>query len=168
MKISCLLLVVAILVSSLPVVAQRTVDLAAYNEPPSRLRGVIEKYDEDYGSINRFYTAQMSAVRVARLRQLYSDYLALLDRLNFDTLNHDEQVDHVLFRNYLDHEQRELSRLEKQFAEMGSILPFAKTISDLEDQRRRLETIDPAKTALLLTDLSKAINDDAENARERG
>ena len=170
MKISCLLLVVAILVSSLPVAAQRTDDLAAYNEPPSRLRGVIEKYDEDYGSINRFYTAQMSAVRVARLRQLYSDYLALLDRLNFDTLNHDEQIDHVLFRNYLDHEQRELSRLEKQFAEMGSILPFAKTISDLEDQRRRLETIDPAKTALLLTDLSKAINDTQktlENAGEK-
>ena len=102
---------------------------------------------------------QMSPVRVARLRQLYTDYLSLLGRLNFEALNHDEQIDHVLFRNYLDHEQREITRLGNQFAEMSSILPFAKTIGDLEDQRRRLETIDPAKTALLLTDLSKAIND---------
>ena len=30
-------------------------ELAAYNEPPSRLRGLIEKYDEDYGSLNRLY-----------------------------------------------------------------------------------------------------------------
>src|SRR5687767_11431995 len=44
MKPSCLLLVVAILVSSLQIVGQRADDLAAYNEPPSRLRGVIEKY----------------------------------------------------------------------------------------------------------------------------
>lgn len=173
MKTSCLLLIVAILVSSLPIVAQRTVaqptdELTAYNEPPSRLRGVIEKYDQDYGSIDRFYTAQMSATRTARIRQLYSDYQALLDRMNFNSLNHDEQIDYVLFRNYLDHEQKELTRLEKQFAEMTSILPFAKTISDLEDQRRRLESIDPAKTAALLTELNKTINDTQKSLEGSG
>ena len=57
------------------VAAQRADELSSYNEPPSRLRGVIEKYDEDQGSINRFHTAQMSANRVARFRQLYGDYL---------------------------------------------------------------------------------------------
>ena len=138
---------------------QRVDDLAAYNEPPSRLRGVIEKYSEDYGSINRFYTAQMSAARSARIRLLYDDHLALLRRLNFDSLNPDEQIDYVLFRNYLDHERKELARLENQFAEMATILPFAKTISDLEDTRRRLESIDPSKTAALLTDLAKRISE---------
>ena len=42
---------------------------------------------------------------------------------------------------------------------MASLIPFAKTISDLEDQRRRLESIDPAKTAQLLADLNKQIAD---------
>src|SRR5829696_2670403 len=139
--------------------AQRTDELSAYNEPASRLRGVIEKYNEDYGSINRFYTAQTSANRAARIRQLYADHMALLGRLNFDSLNSDEQVDFVLFRNYLDHEQKELARFEKQFAEMSSILPFARTISDLEDTRRRLESVDPAKTASLLTSLAKQIGE---------
>jgi uncharacterized protein (DUF885 family) len=139
--------------------AQRTDELAAYNEPPSRLRGVIEKYGEDYGSINRFYTAFTSANRAARLRQLYSDYQALLGRLNYAALNSDEQIDYVLFRNYLDHEQKELKRYETQLGEMAPILPFAKTISDLEDTRRRLETIDPAKTAAALNELSKQIVD---------
>ena len=40
--------------------AQTTDDLNNYNEPPSRFRGVIEKFSEDYGSLNRFYTAQTS------------------------------------------------------------------------------------------------------------
>jgi uncharacterized protein (DUF885 family) len=133
-------------------------DLSRYNEPPSRLRGVIEKYNQDYGSINRFYTAETSANRTARLKQLYSDNLAVLAGLNFDSLNHDEQIDHILFRNYLQHELKELARFGRQLEEMAAIIPFAKTISDLEDTRRRLEPIDPAKIAALLTDLSKQID----------
>lgn len=139
--------------------AQRTDELSAYNEPPSRLRGMIEKFGEDYGSINRFYTAQTSKNRSARFRQLYTEYASALERLNFQTLNADEQVDYVLFRNYLDHEQKELTRFEKQIAEMSGILPFASTINDLEDTRRRLESIDPAKTAALLNTLAKQIGD---------
>ncbi|HVF30977.1 MAG TPA: DUF885 family protein, partial [Pyrinomonadaceae bacterium] len=141
------------------VLAQRTDELASYNEPPSRLRGVIEKYDEDFGSINRFYTAFTSTNRIGRLRQLYTDYATLLGRLNYASLNADEQIDYVLFRNYLDHEQKELMRGEKQLSEMAPILPFAKTISDLEDTRRRLESIDAAKSATTLTELAKQIND---------
>ena len=152
------LIIVVILSASTVITPQRIDDLAVYNEPPSRLRGVIEKYGQDYGSINRFHTAQTSASRSARFRQLYADYLALLARLNFDSLNADEQIDYVLFRNYLDHEQKELTRLEKQLGEMAPMLPFAKTISDLEDTRRHLESIDPAKTAAVLNDLAKQIN----------
>ena len=147
--------------------AQKTDELAEYNEPPSRLRGVIEKYGDDHGSIDRFYTAQTSASRIGRMRQLYDEYLAVLTQLNFESLNFEEQVDYILFRNYLDHERKELARSETQLAEMAPILPFAKIISDLEDQRRRLETIDPAKTAALLTDLSKQI-DAAQKTLDEG
>ena len=157
MKNFILLFVMAFM--SVVVCAQRTDELAAYNEPPSRLRGVIEKYGEDFGSINRFYTAYTSSNRATRLRQLYGDYQSLLDRLSFAALNTDEQIDYVLFRNYLDHERKELARLEKQLTEMAPIIPFAKTVSDLEDARRRLETIDPAKTAAILNELSRQIAD---------
>lgn len=137
--------------------AQTTGDLSNYNEPPSRLRGVIEKFSEDYGSLNRFYTAQTSPNRAARFRRLNADWLTLLSKQNFDALNADEQIDYLLFKNYLDHEQREIARYDKQLEEMSALIPFAKTISDLEDSRRRLETIDAAKTAALLNDLNKEI-----------
>lgn len=133
-------------------------EIASNDEPPSRMRGMIEKFDEDNGSLNRFYTAQTSANRSARLKQLYSDELTLLGRLNFDSLNHDEKVDYILFKNYLGHEISELNRFDLQLAEMSPIIPFAKTISDLEDTRRKLETIDPAESAALLNDLNKQIN----------
>lgn len=137
--------------------AQMPDDLTSYNEPVSRLRGVIEKYGEDYGILNRFYTAGTSPNRQARFKQLNADWLALLEKQNFDALNHDEQVDYLLFKNYLEHEQRELARYDRQLEEMSPVIPFMKTISDLEDARRKLETIDPARTAALLNDLNKTV-----------
>jgi hypothetical protein len=138
-------------------VAQGRDDLAGYNEPPSRLRGVIEKFSQDYGALNRFYSAQTSDTRAAKMRQLYADNLSLLGRLNFEGMNHDEQIDQILFANYLRHEIKELDRNKIQLAEMSAIIPFAKTIADLEDQRRRLETINSEKTAALLDDLARKI-----------
>ncbi|MEQ1646718.1 MAG: DUF885 family protein, partial [Pyrinomonadaceae bacterium] len=133
--------------------------LTAYNEPPSRLRGMIEKLDQDIGILNRFYSAQTSPNRFVRFRQLYQDQQEVLARLNFDALNHDEQVDYVLLRNHLEREIKELDRTEAQLAEMANLIPFARTISDLEDTRRKLEFADPAKSAALLNDLAKRITD---------
>lgn len=139
------------------VFAQSSNELVAFNDPPSQLRGLIEKYNQDYGSINRFYTAETSASRGTRLTRLYSDHLTLVKSLNFDGLNHDEQIDYVLFKNYLQHELKELARSKLQLEEVAAVIPFAKAISDLEDTRRLLESINPAKTAALLTDLNKQI-----------
>ena len=148
----------AIVINNLPTVkAQAADDLSFYNESPSRLRGVIEKFNEDYGSLNRFYTAPTSANRRERFKNLYEERLAFLNRQNFDALNHDEQIDFLLFQNFLRHETKELDRYARQFDEISALLPFAKTISDLEDARRRLETIDAAKTAALLNDLNRQI-----------
>ena len=132
-------------------------ELAAYNDPPSRLSGVIEKFDEDVGILNRYWSAQTSPNRSARFKELYGEKLGLLAGLNFDTLNHDEQIDYLLFKNYLDHEIKELARFDAQIAEMASLIPFARTISDLEDTRRKLESVDPAKAAATLNDLAKQI-----------
>jgi uncharacterized protein (DUF885 family) len=131
--------------------------LATYNDPPSRLRGVIEKYQEDFGILNRFYSAPTSPNRAARLKQLYDDQLALLAKLEFDRLDHDEQVDYILFRNYIDHEIKEQARYSVQLAEMSALIPFMRTISDLEDTRRTLKDLDQAKAAVTLNDLAKKI-----------
>ena len=160
-KIQLSNLVAAIVFVSLNSVSwgQGVSDLTSYNDPPSRLRGVIDRFEQDYGALNRWYSAPLSANRAERVSRLYADELALLAKTNFDTLNHDEQVDYILFRNFLDHEQRELARVQRQLAEIGPLVPFAKTISDLEDARRRTQLVDPAKTAATLNDLARQIAD---------
>ncbi len=138
--------------------AQATGDqLAAYNDPPSRMRGVIERFNADVGILDRFYSAGTSARRSERFRALYQERLTTLAGFDFDGLNHDEQIDYVLFKNYLEHEIKEQLRADAQFAEMRPLMPFALTINDLEDNRRRLEPIDPAASAATLNELVKQI-----------
>ncbi|MBP9663613.1 MAG: DUF885 family protein [Pyrinomonadaceae bacterium] len=150
--------------------AQPALDkLATLNDPPSKLRGVIERFDADHGILNRFYSAPTSSFRSERLRKLYGDNQLLLLSLDFDKLNHDEQIDYILFDNYLKHEIKDQLRIDAQGAEMAALIPFAKTISDLEDARRRLDLLDPATSAALLNGLAKAVADtqrsfDAGNA----
>jgi len=136
----------------------QTTDPSVYNDPPSRVRGMIERFDADYGILDRYYSAPMSANRSARLRAFYQERLAELNALDYEKLNHDEQIDVILFRNYLDHEVKEQLRLDAQVAEMATLVPFAKTISDLEDSRRKHEPVDPAKAAAMLNELAKSIN----------
>lgn len=132
--------------------------LNAYSEPPSRLQGVIEKFTEDVGILNRFYSAQTSSNRSTRFRALYNEELKLIDSFSFDRLNHDEQIDYVLFKNYLGHELKEQERIDAQFAEMASLLPFANTINDMEDTRRKLDFAEPSRSAALLNELTKQIS----------
>ena len=146
-----------LLLSAASLVFAQSDDLNNYNEPPSRLRGVIEKFAEDAGSLDRFYTARDSENRAKRFKAFYADWVNFLNRQNFDALNADEQIDYVLFKNYLAHEIKEADRRAWQLAEMSALLPFARTISDLEDARRRLDGVDPAKTAAALNELSKTI-----------
>jgi uncharacterized protein (DUF885 family) len=151
-----LILIALVALTAISVSAQQTDDLSAYNEP-SRMRGMIEKFRSDVGILNRFYSAQTSPNRAARFRQLYSDWLASLEKQDFAKLSHDEQIDYILFANYLKHERNELDRGQLQLEEMASLIPFARTISDLEDSRRKLETIDPAKIAATFNALTRTI-----------
>lgn len=146
-----------VLLFSILISAAAAQGLEISSESQSRLRPIIERFSEDYGSLNRFYTAYTSPARAAKLRELYNSYLSDLNGQNFDSLGHDEQVDYLLFKNYLEHELKEQARGNAQLAEMAPLIPFAKTISDLEDTRRRLEEVDPAKMAVVLDDLSKTI-----------
>jgi uncharacterized protein (DUF885 family) len=69
------------------------------------------------------------------------------------------KVDYVLFRNQLNYDLRHLEVQGKQIEEMQPLLPFAKTIFDLEEARQRLEPVDSRKAAELLAQIKKQIDD---------
>ncbi|HEY3139190.1 MAG TPA: DUF885 family protein [Blastocatellia bacterium] len=126
--------------------------------PASEMRGEIERYIVDRGSLFRFFSVEASPTRRARMKQFYNDWLATISKLNFDSMSQDGRIDYILFKNHLDHELRQLDIQEKAFAEVAPLVPFAHTITDFEDSRRRMESIDPPKTAALLTKMSKQID----------
>jgi len=137
--------------------ASDTPDLKDLDISQSELRSLIERYGADRGSLSRSYPVEISPGRQARFKQFYSDWLAALAKFNFDTLSQDGKVDYLLLKTHFDHELQQLEIQNKSLAEVAPLVPFAQTIIDLAEARRRMETIDPAKIAATLNALNKQI-----------
>src|SRR5712692_4049511 len=139
--------------------AAETPDASEAKAPESEMRPIIEYYVVDRGSLQRSYSVASSPARRERFRKFYSDALERIQKLDFDSMSQEGKVDYVLFKNHLEHELRQLDIEEKQLAEIQPLIPLAKTIVDLEEARRRMESIDSAKAAATLTNLKKQIDD---------
>jgi uncharacterized protein (DUF885 family) len=133
----------------------------------SEMRAILEYYVVDRGSLFRSYPVTGSPARREQLRKFYADAQERLQKLDFDGMSQEGKVDYILFRNHLEHELRQLDIEAKQLAEIEPLVPFAKTIVDIEEARRRMEPIDAAKAATTLTALRKQI-DDTRAAVEAG
>jgi hypothetical protein len=106
------------------------------------MRSLIERYTVDRGSLARSYPVFLSPARVARFRQFYSEWLAQLQKLNFDSMSQEGKVDYLLLRNHLEYEMRQLDIQGKQLTEIQPLVPFLKTIVDLEEVRRATEFLE--------------------------
>src|SRR5436190_1020151 len=133
----------------------------------SEMRPVIERYSVDRGTLARSWPVAASPTRRDRFKKFYADTLAGLQKLNFDAMSQDGKIDCILFKNNLEYEIRQLDIREKQLAEIQPLMPFAKTIIDMEEARRRMEPIDSAKVAAALTSLRKQV-DETRRAVELG
>src|SRR5678809_1557459 len=123
-------------------------------ERVSEMRGAIERYTVDRGSLTRSYPVGVSRARRERFKKFYSEWLASLQSLNFDAMSQDGKIDYLLFKNHLEYELRQLDIQSRQLSEIEPLVPFAGKIIDLEEARRRMEPIDSAKIAATLNDLS--------------
>ena len=137
----------------------RGTDASDLNAPASEMRAIIEYYALDRGSLARSYPVSSSPARQARFRKFYADALERIQKLDFDSMSQGGRVDYLLLKNDLEYELRQLDIQSKQIAEIAPLIPFAATIVDLEEARRRMEPIESAKTAATLTTLRKQIDD---------
>ena len=133
-------------------------DLNDIYSKPSEMRSVIERYTSDRGSLLRFYSVEASVARQTRMKQFYNEWLTALAKLDFDRMSQDGRIDYLLFKNHLEHELRQLDLQSKALAEVAPLIPFAQTITDLEDSRRRMEAIESPKIASLFTRMAKQID----------
>jgi uncharacterized protein (DUF885 family) len=98
---------------ALPGKASDAPDLAALlARPASELRAVVQRYRTDRQQIARPLggpgKGPKTAEGKARLKQFDNDWLAALEKLDFDKLSRQGRVDYLLLRNYLVQEVRRL------------------------------------------------------------
>ncbi len=143
-----------------------SLDLGDLADDGSELRAAIERYESDRGSLLRSAPAPGSPERDRRMREFTTDWLGRLERLDFDRIGHDGQVDFLLFRNHLGHELRQIEIRDRERAEWEPMVPFARPILGLEAARRELKPMDWAKVAGDLNQLAKQI-EEARKSLER-
>jgi hypothetical protein len=144
-----------------------TFPLEEFSPSADRMPLFLSRYQADRGSLERCLTAPFSPRRRARLRAFLMEWQAALQALPFDDLTRSDRVDWLLFRNLLEREQWRMDREERQFAETEPLLPFAADLIDLEEERRRLESV-AAEVAADRLDRAVTQLREVQAAREAG
>ncbi len=144
-----------------------TADPNGSKAPVSEMRSAIERYAVDRGSLQRSNPVAGSRSRRERFKKFYEEWLGSLQSQNFDSMSQDGKIDYILFKNHLEYELRQLDIQSRQISEIEPLLPFGNKIIELEETRRRMEPIDSAKVAAMLTDLRKQV-DERRRAIELG
>ncbi|WP_422927772.1 DUF885 family protein [Singulisphaera sp. PoT] len=144
----------------------------AIDRAPGELRNIIEQYSADLRALRRWGQGKESPSQRDRLRTLHKGWLESLNRLEFESLGQSGRIDYLLLKNEIDHSLRQLDLDDKADAETAGLLPFAKTIFDLDEARRRMEPVDSAKVAGTLDALTRAIEEarkklDADGSKDK-
>jgi uncharacterized protein (DUF885 family) len=128
---------------------------------------LIDEYTADERSVSRFYGIDISETRLARQDALAALWLARLDAVDFDALPREARVDWLLLRNALDSGRRARTARRGTLAETAPRLPFAGTITALEEARWTLQPVDPEQAARTLDALTKTVKTSRESVKPK-
>ena len=132
-------------------------------KPQSELYFVVQRFQADLGNLMRAYSIPGSPTRLARLRQYYSDWRAAVGKLDAERFSADGKAEWAKLKEQIEREARSLEQDWRARQNVAHLVPFAHTIIDLEEARRRIEDINAAKAAGKVNDLKNQI----EQARKQ-
>jgi hypothetical protein len=121
--------------------ADYAADITGARATMSELRDLVDRFNLDRQSIQRFYTIPASTARRDRLRAFYDAWLATLPRVGFETLSQEGKVDYVLLRNRIEYERALLGRDERVRRETGELVPFFDDIALMQETGQRLSFV---------------------------
>jgi uncharacterized protein (DUF885 family) len=153
-----LLAVIVVAIAPLPALGQNGNTASAYVPPlsdllgrrTSELRDLIERVRTDERNLNRRWPVEYSPAQTAAFNGFHTAWQARLGEVDFDKLSQEGKVDYLLLQNRLGHELSLLARDEARFAEMSALIPFARTVMELHERQRRMETVVPETIAAAL------------------
>jgi hypothetical protein len=125
----------------------------------SELSGMIESYTADLRSIEQFYPHKLSANRHSRLDTFAADEAKALEAVDFAKLGRNAQIDYLLLRNAIDRLRGSVKLERRRATEVQPLLPFARTLVELEEARRKMTPMNPQATAGKLSEALKSIEE---------
>jgi uncharacterized protein (DUF885 family) len=133
--------------------------LVAHSREESDLRTVVTRYIEDRAAIKRRYPVEFSPIRNERLRKFHESWRRQLDDVDFDSLNHEGQIDYILLRNRINHDLDVLRLVERNSADLSRLIPFRDQIRQLEEQRLDKKRVEARPAATALNEIAKQSRD---------
>ena len=119
---------------------------------------LLQQYQADKGSLERFYVIEASPERRSRFIEFNKEYLNKLTTYSFNALSQSDKVDYLLFKSQLNAYLTELNEEEANCQKTKNWLDFAAIIYAQEKARRRGASIDGEKTALSWNRLNKELS----------
>ena len=125
------------------------------NESIGPMRSVVERYEEDRRALERYFgPRRVGGAAAQRMARFLKEQGAVLDGVDFGSLDRPGRVDYLLLRNTLGFEAKQLGHEQRQSEEVAPLLPFAGTIVGLEDARRRGKPLDAEGAAKQMTEIA--------------
>ena len=118
---------------------------------------LLQQYQADKGSLERFYVIDASPERRSRFIDFNKEYLNKLTTYSFNALSQSDKVDYLLFKSQLNAYLTDLNEEEANYQKTKNWVDFASIIYAQEKARRRGASIDGEKTALSWNHLNKEI-----------
>lgn len=120
----------------------------------SEMKIVLQWYVADRDQLARFYPVS-SPLRFARLKRFDLDWAAALDALKPGALSAEAKNDRLTLQKDIQSNLKRVDADAGAAAQIGPLVPFAAEIAQLEEARRRMDSMDAEKAAVLL---SKALD----------
>jgi uncharacterized protein (DUF885 family) len=119
--------------------------------------GVARRYETDRGALQRTYLVPNSPIRTERLRKFDAAWIAALKAVDFSTVSAAAREELLTLRGKVEDNWKELNRRAADADAIEPLIPFASTIFDLEEARRRVDPVDPVNAAGRVNDMWKQL-----------
>lgn len=130
---------------------------AVYSGELSVIAPLIRECAADQSDVSNYYDLPGAPVRFERLGSLYSNWLARLDAVEFESLPQSEKVDFLLLKNDLEGSQDALTLDQNRWMELAPLLSFRDIIYSLEQNRWQGTPVNGQAAASQVTELTRLV-----------
>jgi len=130
---------------------------SVYAEAPAELSPLIREYVADQADVSNYYDLPGAPLRFVRLGTLYSNWLARLTAVDFESLPQSGKVDYLLLQNDMESSLDSLATQKRRWGELEPLLSFRSLIYALEQARWQGHAINGQAAASQVNELTRII-----------